>query len=254
MLIKVGRFGPFVALPAATPSAPTPVNWRSRSRKSETGGRGSRALRQTAEKPMVVKRGRFGPVFSRVSGYPECKTTRETDCGPSRGGLRAAQSRSDSSMRNARGARRTSSSSKAASASSPPARSIPSVGTSSTRPRASNARRTLTRAARSSSANRVAAKCSSDARTIPTAIFVLWNRPNQRAVSQVRDTAPDGRRRPRSTVGRFCAPTRTATTRGLGRARRSNCLVGSQQSAVRQSAVGSSASRQVDSRLDSQQS
>jgi DNA topoisomerase-1 len=73
MVIKVGKFGPFVACSGY----PDCTNTRELE-KSETGDT-VETEDETCEncgKPMVVKRGRFGQ-FLACTGYPECKTTRK---------------------------------------------------------------------------------------------------------------------------------------------------------------------------------
>src|SRR5687767_3001924 len=73
MVIKVGKFGPFVACSGY----PDCTNTRELE-KSETGDT-AETEDETCEnrgKPMVVKRGRFGQ-FLACTGYPECKTTRK---------------------------------------------------------------------------------------------------------------------------------------------------------------------------------
>jgi DNA topoisomerase-1 len=74
MVIKVGKFGPFVACSGY----PDCTNTRELE-KSEPGGDTDETQDETCEncsKPMVVKRGRFGQ-FLACTGYPECKTTRK---------------------------------------------------------------------------------------------------------------------------------------------------------------------------------
>ncbi len=74
MVIKVGKFGPFVACSGY----PDCTNTRELE-KSETNGDVDETQDETCEncgKPMVVKRGRFGQ-FLACTGYPECKTTRK---------------------------------------------------------------------------------------------------------------------------------------------------------------------------------
>ena len=74
MVIKVGKFGPFVACSGY----PECTNTRELE-KSEPGADTDETQDETCEncgKPMVVKRGRFGQ-FLACTGYPECKTTRK---------------------------------------------------------------------------------------------------------------------------------------------------------------------------------
>ena len=74
MVIKVGKFGPFVACSGY----PDCTNTRELE-KSEPGAEVDETQDETCEncgKPMVVKRGRFGQ-FLACTGYPECKTTRK---------------------------------------------------------------------------------------------------------------------------------------------------------------------------------
>ena len=74
MVIKVGKFGPFVACSGY----PDCTNTRELE-KSEPGADTDETQDEICEncgKPMVVKRGRFGQ-FLACTGYPECKTTRK---------------------------------------------------------------------------------------------------------------------------------------------------------------------------------
>ena len=74
MVIKVGKFGPFVACSGY----PDCTNTRELE-KSEPNADVDETQDETCEncgKPMVVKRGRFGQ-FLACTGYPECKTTRK---------------------------------------------------------------------------------------------------------------------------------------------------------------------------------
>ncbi len=74
MVIKVGKFGPFVACSGY----PDCTNTRELE-KSEPGTDTDETQDEICEncgKPMVVKRGRFGQ-FLACTGYPECKTTRK---------------------------------------------------------------------------------------------------------------------------------------------------------------------------------
>jgi DNA topoisomerase-1 len=74
MVIKVGKFGPFVACSGY----PECTNTRELE-KSEPNADVDTTQDETCEncgKPMVVKRGRFGQ-FLACTGYPDCKTTRK---------------------------------------------------------------------------------------------------------------------------------------------------------------------------------
>jgi DNA topoisomerase-1 len=74
MVIKVGKFGPFVACSGY----PDCTNTRELE-KAEPGADTDETQDEMCEncgKPMVVKRGRFGQ-FLACTGYPECKTTRK---------------------------------------------------------------------------------------------------------------------------------------------------------------------------------
>jgi DNA topoisomerase I len=74
MVIKVGKFGPFVACSGY----PDCTNTRELE-KSEPGTDTDETQDEACEncgKPMVVKRGRFGQ-FLACTGYPDCKTTRK---------------------------------------------------------------------------------------------------------------------------------------------------------------------------------
>ena len=86
MVIKVGKFGPFVACSGY----PDCTNTRELE-KSEPGADTDETQDETCEncgKPMVVKRGRFGQ-FLACTGYPECKTTRKIIS--TQGGMKAAK-------------------------------------------------------------------------------------------------------------------------------------------------------------------
>jgi DNA topoisomerase-1 len=86
MVIKVGKFGPFVACSGY----PDCTNTRELE-KSEPGVDADDPQDETCEncgKPMVVKRGRFGQ-FLACTGYPECKTTRKLIT--TQGGMKAAK-------------------------------------------------------------------------------------------------------------------------------------------------------------------
>jgi len=87
MLIKVGKFGPFVACSAYPECTNT--------RELEQNDPESESTEDEIEpcencgKPMVMKRGRFGQ-FLACSGYPECKTTRKL-IATKQGSLKAAK-------------------------------------------------------------------------------------------------------------------------------------------------------------------
>ena len=87
MLIKVGKFGPFIACSAY----PECTNTRELEKNEPDTGTGEEEIEpcENCGKPMVVKRGRFGQ-FLACSGYPECKTTRKL-VATKQGGLRAAR-------------------------------------------------------------------------------------------------------------------------------------------------------------------
>jgi len=87
MLIKVGKFGPFIACSAY----PECTNTRELE-TSEPEAEGAEEEIEPCEncgKPMVMKRGRFGQ-FLACTGYPECKTTRKL-LATKQGGLKAAK-------------------------------------------------------------------------------------------------------------------------------------------------------------------
>ena len=87
MVIKVGKFGPFVACSAY----PECTNTRELEKSDPDAEGGAEAEIEPCEncgKPMVVKRGRFGQ-FLACTGYPECKTTRKLL--ETKGGLKAAK-------------------------------------------------------------------------------------------------------------------------------------------------------------------
>jgi DNA topoisomerase-1 len=87
MLIKIGKFGPFIACSAY----PDCTNTRELE-KQEPEAEGAEEEIEPCEncgKPMVLKRGRFGQ-FLACSGYPECKTTRKL-IATKQGGLKAAK-------------------------------------------------------------------------------------------------------------------------------------------------------------------
>ena len=71
MIIKVGKFGMFLACSAY----PECQNTRELE-TTEPGAEEEEAVCENCGRPMVVKRGRFGQ-FLACSGYPECKTTRK---------------------------------------------------------------------------------------------------------------------------------------------------------------------------------
>ena len=169
MVIKVGKFGPFLACSGY----PECTNTRELE-TSEPGADSDETQDETCEncgKPMVVKRGRFGQ-FLACTGYPECKTTRK---------IIATKQGDDGGQ-----------------AGSDPRREVPEVrleprhqagplrrvhrvhelsrtaSTSSRRPPACCARRT---AATSSSASRGGARCSYGCANYPDCDFTLWNRP-----------------------------------------------------------------------------
>jgi DNA topoisomerase-1 len=85
MVIKVGKFGPFVACSGY----PDCTNTRELE-KSEPGDavETEDEVCENCGKPMVVKRGRFGQ-FLACTGYPECKTTRKLIT--TQGGMKAAK-------------------------------------------------------------------------------------------------------------------------------------------------------------------
>jgi DNA topoisomerase-1 len=87
MLIKVGRFGPFMAC-SAYPDCTNTRELETSEPESETGEEEIEPC-ENCGKPMVMKRGRFGQ-FLACSGYPECKTTRKL-IATKQGGLRAAK-------------------------------------------------------------------------------------------------------------------------------------------------------------------
>ena len=71
MIIKVGKFGMFLACSAY----PDCQNTRELEKAESTSEEEEEAC-ENCGRPMVVKRGRFGQ-FLACSGYPECKTTRK---------------------------------------------------------------------------------------------------------------------------------------------------------------------------------
>ena len=87
MLIKVGKFGPFIAC-SAYPDCTNTREIEKNEPESETGEEEIEPC-ENCGKPMVVKRGRFGQ-FLACTGYPECKTTRKL-IATKQGGLKAAK-------------------------------------------------------------------------------------------------------------------------------------------------------------------
>jgi DNA topoisomerase-1 len=87
MLIKVGRFGPFVAC-SAYPECTNTRELEKSEPESENGDEDIEPC-ENCGRPMVVKRGRFGQ-FLACTGYPECKTTRKLIT-TQQGGLRAVK-------------------------------------------------------------------------------------------------------------------------------------------------------------------
>ncbi len=87
MVIKVGKFGPFIACSAY----PECTNTRELEKQEPESEAGEEEIEpcENCGKPMVVKRGRFGQ-FLACTGYPECKTTRKL-IATKQGGLRAAK-------------------------------------------------------------------------------------------------------------------------------------------------------------------
>jgi DNA topoisomerase-1 len=87
MLIKVGRFGPFVAC-SAYPECTNTRELETGDPEADTGEEEIEPC-ENCGKPMVAKRGRFGQ-FLACSGYPDCKTTRKL-IATKQGGLKAAE-------------------------------------------------------------------------------------------------------------------------------------------------------------------
>lgn len=87
MLIKVGKFGPFIACSAY----PECTNTRELEKNEADAERTEEEIEpcENCGKPMVMKRGRFGQ-FLACSGYPECKTTRKL-IATKQGSLKAAK-------------------------------------------------------------------------------------------------------------------------------------------------------------------
>jgi len=86
MVIKVGRFGPFMAC-SAYPDCTNTKELEAQD-GADTEGEDEPEACENCGKPMVVKRGRFGQ-FLACTGYPECKTTRKLIA--TKGGLKAAK-------------------------------------------------------------------------------------------------------------------------------------------------------------------
>jgi DNA topoisomerase-1 len=87
MVIKVGKFGPFIAC-SAYPECTNTRELEKSEPESENGVEAEIEPCENCGKPMVVKRGRFGQ-FLACTGYPECKTTRKLV--ETKGGLKAAK-------------------------------------------------------------------------------------------------------------------------------------------------------------------
>jgi DNA topoisomerase I len=87
MLIKVGKFGPFVAC-SAYPECTNTKELEKSEPESENGDEEIEPC-ENCGRTMVVKRGRFGQ-FLACTGYPECKTTRKL-IATKQGGLKAAK-------------------------------------------------------------------------------------------------------------------------------------------------------------------
>jgi DNA topoisomerase-1 len=87
MLIKVGKFGPFIAC-SGYPDCTNTREIEAQEPESESGEEEIDPC-ENCGKPMVLKRGRFGQ-FLACSGYPECKTTRKLIT-TKQGSLRAAK-------------------------------------------------------------------------------------------------------------------------------------------------------------------
>jgi DNA topoisomerase-1 len=87
MLIKIGKFGPFIACSAY----PECTNTRELEKQDPESQSGEEEIEpcENCGRPMVLKRGRFGQ-FLACTGYPECKTTRKL-IATKQGGLRAAK-------------------------------------------------------------------------------------------------------------------------------------------------------------------
>jgi len=87
MLIKVGKFGPFVAC-SGYPECTNTRELETQEPESESGEEEIEPC-ENCGKPMVMKRGRFGQ-FLACTGYPECKTTRKL-VATKQGSLKAAK-------------------------------------------------------------------------------------------------------------------------------------------------------------------
>ena len=87
MVIKIGKFGPFLAC-SGYPECTNTRELEKQEAESESGEEEIEPC-ENCGKPMVVKRGRFGQ-FLACTGYPECKTTRKL-IATKQGGLRAAK-------------------------------------------------------------------------------------------------------------------------------------------------------------------
>jgi len=87
MVIKVGKFGPFVAC-SAYPECTNTRELEKAEGESEGGEEAEIEPCENCGKPMAMKRGRFGQ-FLACTGYPECKTTRKVI--ETKGGLKAAK-------------------------------------------------------------------------------------------------------------------------------------------------------------------
>jgi len=87
MIIRVGKFGPFVACSAY----PECTNTREMEKNEPESDSGEEEIDpcENCGRPMIVKRGRFGQ-FLACTGYPECKTTRKL-IATKQGGLKAAK-------------------------------------------------------------------------------------------------------------------------------------------------------------------
>jgi DNA topoisomerase I len=87
MMIRVGKFGPFIAC-SGYPECTNTRELEEPDVESENGEEPDNEVCENCGRPMVVKRGRFGQ-FLACTGYPECKTTRKLIAGKS--GLTAAK-------------------------------------------------------------------------------------------------------------------------------------------------------------------
>ena len=87
MLIKVGKFGPFIAC-SGYPECTNTRELETQEPESE-GSDDEIEPCENCGKPMVLKRGRFGQ-FLACTGYPECKTTRKL-VATKQGSLKAAK-------------------------------------------------------------------------------------------------------------------------------------------------------------------